>query len=170
MSETMSLENWLNELLTSSNRDFMESMTTKEREAYEHAEEVRGNVSDLMNEAVSKYKEDGLGKLSYNKGVTGKMYGEWEGFVTKIRGRARLGELGDIIEKLNSEIVHSTNGVTDRLELITNCPRGSITKTFKDEDFVEEVARVVTAMTYTAIALDALAAKIEEKIETANQG
>lgn len=143
--------------------------TPKEREASEHGAETMEFISNVVNEMLSDAFEDGrVEKLSRKKGLTGSLYGGFAGYVNKVRDKARVELLADILDAITLNIVSDSASAIDSMLEILDAPRGSIARTFKDEEYAQAIVDALAAMAYTVATLRHVEYLATEKVIEVN--
>ena len=143
--------------------------TLKECEASAHGVETMEFISNVVNEMQIDAFEDGrVEKLSRKKGLTGDLYGGFADYVNKVRGKARVEVLAEILDATTSDINSASASATDAMLEILDAPRGSITHTFKDEEYAQAIVDALAAMAYTVATLRHVEYLATEKVIEVN--
>lgn len=128
--------------------------TPKEREASEHGAETMEFISNVVNEMLIDAFEDGrVEKLHRKKGLTGNLYGGFAGYVNKVRGKARVEILADILDAIAGNIESDSASAIDSMLETLDAPGVSIACTFKDEEYAQAIVDALAAMAYTVATL-----------------
>lgn len=143
--------------------------TPKEREASKHGVETMEFICNVVEEMLIDAFENGrVEKLSRKKGLTGYLYGGFADYVNEVRDKARVEVLAEILDATTSDINSASASATDAMLEILDAPRGSITSTFKDEEYAQAIVDALAAMTYTVVTLHQVEHLSAEKVIEAN--
>lgn len=142
------------------------AMTEKEREAFEHGKDVCQEITELMRTALVESEEKGrFPKPSFKKGVGSEVHATYDEYVNRVRGKARVNTLCDMLGTLAVDTYREGIEACDLISSLPDCPRGSITATFKDEKFTTRVADAMTTLALAFGQLTALNEEVTKKME-----
>lgn len=157
----------LEQLLSEQLEDEAETMTSYQLNAHNNAVDAIAKVREVLVSLGDTVEDDEqFPKLSFKKGPFGSINGAYGGYVNRVRGRARLEVLCDMLATISVEVNMSAETLERALLDIKSRPHGSITAQFKDEEYTEAVARAITSLTYALCQLDHVT-KMTEKGEDA---